>query len=316
MKESEDKKISQSNSIIQSKQDLTKVQKNIFYKITEKVRSESAQMTLFGNMVVIFNNKDFEEIDINHKEYIKDALRDLRRRAFEIEDINGNWLNVGIINYSKYLADRKVFEVEVSKEVIPYLVGLTKNFTTYSIIVAMGFKSKYTQRFYEFGCQYKNKVPSQFYIDIEDLRNKFKLGKGYKLKSSINERIINPAIKELKESFDKKTCDLWLEFWEDPKLNRGDNTRYWFKIHTTQEAENPKRKNLDEALNGIDIINRSIFKNDKSFCKRIYQYLKNNPEIIYPVYDKVVTFIEKSSKKNKLDPALWRYILKEDFHIV
>ena len=143
---------------------------------------------------------------------------------------------------------------------MPHLVELTNKFTQYSIVVAMSLKSKYSQRFYELACQYRNKKPAQFFIDIEELRDMFMLGSGYKLKTDIKKRIIDVAISELKKAYDENNCDLWLDSWD---VGKGEKTRFFFNIHTRQQKEDVLDiKGIENQLISIDRMTKAIFKNN------------------------------------------------------
>ena len=196
--------------------------------------------------------------------------------------------------------------------ILPYLKQLTKNFTTYNIVVAMSLKSKYSQRFYELGCQYRN-AQKPFFIDIESLRQMFCLGNGYKLKSDIKKRVVDVAITELKQAYEDNSCDLWLESWDEGK---GNNTRFWFKIHTRTAANNQvTNKTMQQDLVAIERMISSIFKKDKNFCKRIMTSLTEEPQKIADVLDKLLEITHKEVKKGENPGALVRYVLREDFNI-
>jgi hypothetical protein len=318
MKGDKDIKISQSNALTKSRYDFSRYQKNAFYKIIEKVRT-SPQATLFGELVVEFYPKDFGEISSpEHTRLAKEALRSLRQKDIEIEDDEGNWLNVGFINYAAYNARLGVFEVEVSRKIMPQLIELSKEFTTYSLIVAMSLKSKYSQRFYELGCQYQNKKPSPvFYIDIETLREMFCLGSGYKLKSDIKKRIIDVAMSELKEAFQNNECDLWLECWEDEVLNKGNKTRFWFRVHKRLKADTKiGSEELKQQLMGIYHMVNAIFKRDKKYVERIIHSLELDNEKIPLVFERLTRLLKEEVKKGEQPGALCRHILKTDYGIV
>ena len=59
--------------------------------------------------------------------------------------------------------------------------------------------------------------------------------------------------------------------------------------------------------------NNRIIRKDPKFRERIMKALDFDPSKIRPVFDKL-TKLEKDTKVADL-PALWRYILKEDFDI-
>ena len=310
--------IAQSNALTSSRYDFSPTEKKVLYRIIQKVRRDyvegTMQRDLWNNMYVYIDSSDFSQIaDKDHTERARQALRDLRHKDIEIKDEEGNWLNVGFINYAKYSAKTKQYEVEVSKEIMPHLVELAKNFTEYSLTVAISLKSKYSQRFYEWAHQYLGRHTKTFFLNFNDLKTMMKLGDGYKLKSDIQRSVIDVALKELKTAYDAKQCDLWIESYGE---GRGTATRWYFKIHTrVEEAAHQQEAIADLRKMSLYIYQASnrIFRKDPKFRERIQKALDFDPSKIRPIFDKL-TKLEKDVKVAEL-PALWRYILKEDFQI-
>ena len=309
--------ISQSNALTSSRYNFSPTEKNVIYHIIKKVRQDyiegTMQRDLWDNMYVTIDSSDLSRIaDTDHTERARKALRDLRHKDIEIEDEEGNWLNVGFINYAKYKSKQKVYEIEVSKEIMPHLVELAKNFTSYSLTVAISLKSRYSQRFYEWAHQYLGKNSGTFFLDIEDLCEMLKLGVGYKLKADIKRRVLDVAMKELKDLYDNGGCELWLEYYEQ---GRGAKTRFFFKIHTREEAAKQQEAIADLRKMSLYIYqaNNRIFRKDPKFRERIQKAIEFDPKKIRPIFDKL-TKLEKDVKVADL-PALWRYILKNDFEI-
>ena len=319
MKQKDNSKItvSQSNALTSSRYDFSRMEKNVLYQIIHKVREDyiegTIQRDLWQNMYVNILHEDLVQVaDKDHTADARKALRSLRHKDIEIEDENGNWLNVGFINYAQYKAKTKQYEIEVSKKIMPHLVELAKNFTSYSLTVAISLKSRYSQRFYEWAHQYLGKNSGTFFLDIEDLCEMLKLGVGYKLKADIKRRVLDVAMKELKDLYDNGGCELWLEYYEQ---GRGAKTRFFFKIHTREEAA--KQQEAFEDLRKMSLYiyqaNNRIFRKDPKFRERIQKAIEFEPKKIRPIFDKL-TKLEKDVKVADL-PALWRYILKNDFEI-
>ena len=309
--------ISQSNALTSSRYDFSPTEKRVLYHIIAKVRHDyvegTMQRDLWNNMYVYINSSDLSTIaDADHTERARQALRDLRHKDVEIKDDEGNWLNVGFINYAKYRAKTKQYEVEVSKEIMPHLVELARNFTTYSLTVAITLKSRYSQRFYEWAHQYLGRSTKTFFLDFADLKTMMKLGDGYNLKSNIQNKVIDVALNELKTAYDGKQCDLWLESYDE---GRGKSTRWFFKIHTREDDEAERIRFNEVRKLELYIYNtaKQIFKRDPKFCDRILKALEFEPDKIQPVFDKLVR-LEKDYKGQDL-AKLFRYILKEDFKI-
>ena len=260
MEEKKNELISQSNALTSSRYDFSPTEKNVLYHIIQKVRHDyiegTMQRDLWDNMYVQINATDLSRIaDEDHTQRARKALRDLRHKDIEIEDEEGNWLTVGFINYAKYNARTKTYEVEVSKEIMPHLVELARNFTTYSLTVAITLKSRYSQRFYEWAHQYLGRNTKTFFFDIADLRHMLKLGDGYKLKADVKRWVIDVAMKELKAVYDDGRSDLWMEYYDE---GRGDATRFFFKIHTKRMNISPEVSldtlvELTDGVSGADL---------------------------------------------------------------
>lgn len=317
MEEKKDIQLSQSNALTSSRYDFSKLEKNVIYHIIRKVRHDyvegTMQRDLFDNMYVYINSSDLAQItDEQHTKEARAALRSLRHKDIEMEDEQGNWLNVGFINYAKYNAKTKVYEVEVSKEIMPHLVELATCFTEYSLTVAISLKSKYSQRFYELCCQYRAR--RTFFLEQSKLRQMLKLKDDeYKLNADFKRFIIDVAMKELKTSYDAGQCDLWFETNTE---GRGKDVRYNFKIHTKQdEAQEQELFGAEVRKLALYIHKRckDIFKRDPKFCVRVIEHLDFNPDKIQPVFDKL-TKMEKDYKGADLAKLL-RWVLREDFDI-
>jgi len=112
---------------------------------------------------------------------------------------NGKTINgkVHWVDAFFYNSDTETYEVRVSPEIMPYLINLTKSFTTFNAKTAMLLTSKFGQKFYELCSQFstdyqhidkqgrrykKNVIP----IDIENFRRIFNL-----------EDVIDPRTKKI-----------------------------------------------------------------------------------------------------------------------
>lgn len=242
--------------------------------------------------------------------WMKEALKSLRHRDIEMEDKEGNWLNVGFINYAKYDARRKVYEIEVSKTIMPHLVELASKFTEYSLTVAISLKSKYSQRFYELACQYRTR--RTFFLEQAKLRQMLMLEGKYTQNQDFKRKVIDVAIHELKEAYDAGQCDLWMEFAQE---GRGKEVRYNFKIHTKQDDAREQELFGEVRKLALYVYRRckEIFQRDPKYCERILQHLDFNPDKIQQVFEKL-TKMEKDYKGSDLAKLL-RWVLREDFDI-
>ena len=211
----------------------------------------------------------------------------------------------------------KTYEVEVSKEILPYLVDLSrKYFTTYNLCVAISLRHVSSQRFYELCNQYKNKAGQRFFLNVDELRQMLLIVDKYESDYKMRVKVFDVAQKELKELYDKGECDLWFEYEPDEGSKVGKKyNRYWFTIHTN-ESEKKQAESIKQTQQQALYIYKvalSVFKRDKKFCQRIYTYMNMNPDKVQPIFDKV-TRLEKDYKGTDLAKIL-RYVINNDFEV-
>ena len=312
----------QANAITESRYDFNPIEKRVLYKIIERVRRDyvegSVQGNLFHDIEVKMNLNQLSEVDEKNPKRVREALISLRKRAIEIVNEAGDWMNTGFILLSKIKKDGTV-SVQVSGEIMPYLVELAKNFTAYSLTVAISLKSKYSQRMYELCCQYR-KV-GFFTKNIEQLRKMFCLENSYPQVQDFKRYVLKTAEVELKKAYEQvsirdgkecRQCDLWFEYTQK---GRGDKASFTFRIHTPDSDK--KRKEIYEDLSQqaayiFSIICRTM-KTDTKYAMRVKEALQADPNIIRPIFDKI-TKLQKDFTGQSFAKMV-RWILKNDFDI-
>lgn len=316
-----DTKLIQSNALTSSRYDFSKIEKNVIYHIIKKIQGDYVEGTvqdgLFENVYVTIPASELSKIvDKDHTAYVKKALRALRHKDIEMEDAEGNWIHCGFINVAKYYAKNNRYEVEVSKELIPHLLELARNYTAYSLAIAMSLKSVYSQRFYELCCQYRNRIEKDGYAGFhktqKQLRQMFCLENKYPLNADFNRRVINTAMEELKHAFDAGQCDLYFDV---NIRGRGKEVCYDFKIRTKEFSEKQKIIFEDARAKWLHIHRNltHIFKNDPKFVDRTMREIDFNPSLIGPVFEKLEKV--KNGLTGDGRAKLLRFILKEDFDL-
>ena len=313
--------ISQANEITNSMSPLDLVQKRCFYLIVQQVRKkyiETDQPTKkYENMIINMTSDTLAKArDEKHVTQAFESLAKLRDQYFKIVTKDFK-LVVGIINYAKYIEETKMYEVEVSKEILPYLVDLSRRyFTSYNLTVAITLRHVSTQRFYELCNQYKHKAGMKFFIDADQLRNMLMLDGKYKKDSQMREKVFDVAQKELKELYDKGQSDLCFDYKPDEATKVGKKyTRYWIYIHTneTDQYQEQTFKQTQQQALYIYKVCLSVFKRDKKYCNRAYQWLELHPDKIQEMFDKVTRW-QKDYKGADLAKII-RFAFKEDFRI-
>ena len=182
------------------------------------IDSNTGQRDLFNNMRVKLTPDLLAECsDKSNIAKVYESLKRLRKRDVEIdnEDV---WMNTGYVTMVKHDKRANIYEVEVSSEIMPYLVALAENFTSYDLTVAISLKSAYSQRFYEYCCQFKNRTNKTFFFSVDDLKKMMMLEdkKGYDNSSNFKTKVLDVAQKELKEAYDNGQSDLYFDYQVHP----------------------------------------------------------------------------------------------------
>ena len=310
--------IAQANEITESRYDFNRLEKNALYCIIRQVRKDyietPTEQREYSNMRIDIPEYMLAEIaDKAHRKDAKDALISLRHRDITITYPDGGWLNVGFVNYARFDPKRKVFEVEVSSQIIPYLVNLASRYTVLSLTIAISLKSKWSQRLYELCCQYRNHLEKgipTFHKTIGQLRTMFSLEDKYPKLPDFKSRIIDTAQKELKESYENNQCDLWFEYTQ---VGRGEQANFNFVIHTREATQSQEKEFKEKRQMAYEIYKTllSIFPKDTKYCDKCWKHLDFFPDKIEPLYGKLQRIMKDYTGVDRAKVA--RFMLEEDF---
>ena len=185
-----------------------------------------------------------------------------------------------------YNTETGLYDVRVSPEIMPYLIDISKSFTTFDLGTAMLLRSKYTQKMYELcsqfcgdfrytekgekesGVIYKKRVlpigmeyfRQIFNLDeIRDPRtNKVITPASYTNYKGIRINILEVAQAELYELYTCQQSNLWFDFQEGPRKGRGGKVSsiiiyIYTKDYPKADNGKPWQKG-DEALSPYEVI--------------------------------------------------------------
>ena len=183
-----------------------------------------------------------------------------------------------------YNTETGLYDVRVSPEIMPYLIDISKSFTTFDLGTAMLLRSKYSQKMYELCSQFcgdfrfldsGEKAQGHVYkkrvvpIQMEDFRRIFNLDE---VRDPRTKKVITPATytsfkevrqfileatqMELFELYAAKHSNLWFDFQEGPRKGRGGKVSSIFIFIYTKEfpkegLEKPWQKG-DEPLSPFE----------------------------------------------------------------
>jgi len=314
--------IAQANEITRQRQQFSLLEKRVIYQIIAKIRREfvegkNGERTLFNDLCVRIDEKILHECTAkNDLRAVREAMSSLRHRDICINKPDGGWLDVNFISYAEWQRQGRYYEVGVSNKILPYFVELAEKFTTFDLYVAVVLKSKWSQVLYEYCSMYVGRGNKTFFLDVNDMRERFDVGDKYPNGANFKNRILEVARKEIKELFEQRQSPLYFEYFPDVKTMEGRRvTRYWFKVHTRESDEQQLAEFRDLQQQKFYILGQfnGLFKRDKKYVKRVAQEFDLHPNIITPFFNR---FRKMQKEEEPADIArLTRYILKEDYGI-
>ena len=192
-----------SNNLIKAKYDFTVAQNRVLQKVFYQIQKNKINVAEIstGEMKQLIKNKA-----INSVESIKEFLKNLKENEImEIKE-NGEWLHVNVLSGAKYNPESDKFVIEIPVLLLQLIHEYTNTgFTPTNVTKYISLGATNAQRFYELLRMWTgNKKIIEYSIDeIKDylmLQDKYKLFKNFRV------RVIEPAIKELRE---KELLDIY-----------------------------------------------------------------------------------------------------------
>ena len=308
--------LAQANALTQARYSFTAIEKRAVYFIIKEVRRQfieekTGQKDLFNDLVVRINTEDLQKTDSSLRD-IYASLRSLRKKSIFIED-KDRVLDVGYINYFEHQKRNSHLEVQVSHKILPYLVELAGQFTSYSLTVAISLKTKYAQRFYEYCSQFEH---SGFFVTTqEQLREKLMLGDAYPRWSLLQKYVLEVAQKELQQAFEAKQCNLYFTY--KPEKAGRTVTQIKFFIHSDGKGGTaPDVMKLDDYVYHIRTwlsmwLAAEKRPKNKRWIDGVIKHIQLNPDLVPQLYQRLNKLVKEEPSRNHA--ALARHIIEEDF---
>ncbi|MCR4852510.1 MAG: replication initiation protein [Prevotella sp.] len=148
-----------------------------------------------------------------------------------------------------YNKESDSYLIRISPEIMPYLINITQNFTSFDVGTALKLRSKYTQKLYEICCKYggdyRYTVMDEAYsgfiykkrvvpIQIDEFRKLFSLNEikdertgkiiqpsQYVCYSDIKKNILSVAQDELYYMYVNEASDVWFDYQPGDKKGKG-----------------------------------------------------------------------------------------------
>jgi hypothetical protein len=265
-----------SNDLISSPISCSLLERRVMYFITGVVKHKYVENGLnvpenWKELYFYMTDRDLGIIGGQKNiRYTYDVLTKLGMKFFPItyHRPNGSVI-VGRIHWVDtffYDEEKDIYAIRISPEIMPLLINLTQNFTTFDLGTAMRLRSKYTQKLYELCCKYggdyrfsdgqeettgnvykKRVVPIameyfRVLFNLNEIRDK-KTGRvlqesSYESYKDIRSNILQVAQNELYDLFMFHASNVWFDYQAGPRKGKGGKTSSIIIYVYTRE--NPK----------------------------------------------------------------------------
>jgi plasmid replication initiation protein len=308
----ENEMLVQSNTITQARYEFTKIEKRIIYRIIKEIRKKyvtgELQSNLFNELVLSLTFKDLQEVSENTQLVYK-SIRTLKNRFYEFDN-DEEWLIIGIINKARHLKNKGTWEITVDRDMVAQFVELAKNYTEYSLTVAMSLRSEYSQRLYEYCSQFRSS--GGFRMKLQDMKEKMRLVKKYDRYASFKKYVIDVAHKELKELYKDGQCDLYFEYSEEKNGRSVETLR--FKVVSRESPET--KMSLEDILYSVRNDLASIFDikkmpKNQEFVNKAMGELVLNPEKLNHCFGKLA-FVKSNLPKEEWQRYM-RFVINDEY---
>ena len=171
--------ISQPNDVTQAISNLSAVERNCWLQILRGIQKnkdlpdghpKKYQLTLTRSQLLECVSGHSSNLD-----YAFNALKNITDSTKVFHSKDGHRIYAGLLSYVDEHPNQETYTVGITPVLLPYFTNLSSEFTVFDMYIEMSFKSVYSQRFYEFCCQYRNKEDKIFFMTVHDIKKMFNL---------------------------------------------------------------------------------------------------------------------------------------------
>jgi plasmid replication initiation protein len=211
MEKIKDRKFLQSNYLIQSRYNLSAVEKNLWFVLVSRIDNRDKDWKDYT-----FNAKDLAEkirLGNTNTTYLKGVTKSVLAKPVEITAKDGTVFQCNIISSAKYTPDNLSVTLRFDPILKPYLLELKNCYTIFNLEVVLGLKSIYSKRIYELIKQWE-KIGT-IRKTIEELREWLMIPPSrYKNYNDFKKSVLIHSMDEINEH-----ADIPFDFVEDKGLS-------------------------------------------------------------------------------------------------
>jgi plasmid replication initiation protein len=195
--------VSQSNELTAAKYDLSLQAKRVLWMCIMEAYKTGKDIKDISNVFTV-NVSEYQHLfpmhSSNASKDVKRGIDDLTHNAVVFYLKTGEFEEVGMPWLSRYgvKRGRGAWEVVINSEIMPYIKGLTQEFTTFSLYDIQQLKTVRNIRLYENLCQYRS---SGIWVTTPNwLAERFELPKSQRENTfEMRRTFLEPALKKINE---------------------------------------------------------------------------------------------------------------------
>ena len=188
--------IVKSNQIIEASYQLSSTEQRIVLAAISKIDRNGV---ITDDEIYRVTIDDLKNLGVHEKTVyrdLKDGVNRLYDRSINLaiddESIKMRW-----VQSIRFLDSKSIVGIRFTKEILPFISNLSREFTKYSLSDIAGMNSAYAIRIYELLSQYKSIGKRE--IPVETLRQMLELGKRYSLFADLKRWVVDTAVNQINE---------------------------------------------------------------------------------------------------------------------
>ena len=219
--------VTQANKLVEASYSMTLEEKRLTMLMLSLIRQDDKEFQIYrlpiidiGEYLCLSTHKLYENI--------RRIAKTLRSRGVSIPKEGGGWLETGWVSSAKYVpkgtngAEVACIDLRCDPEMMPYLLELKAQFSSYMLMNVAGLRSFYSIRMYELLNSRRRLIT--YRVDIDELKRLLQIETKYPSYKDVRTRVLLPAQRELLEK-----TDLSFEF-EDGAIRGRKVTSVLFHI--------------------------------------------------------------------------------------
>ena len=225
------KKIKQSNRLIEARYNLTKYEQRMMIAICSQLNSNAEEFNKVR--VKVKDMADFCHFEPNKAwNHVKATIMRLATRTLQIKNSDGSWYVTHWLQSAKYIPSSGIVEYKIDEELKTELLQLKSAYLATPAEPLMEFSRDYSVRMY-FILKKMLKI-RDFEKDIDFFRDRFQLGKSYELFANLKNKVIEPALAEINA---KSDITVWHEYIKEGRAYK--------KIHFIVDLKEAETEDKD-----------------------------------------------------------------------